>query len=166
MKTFILQWIGVFLLCFILQTSIMPSISIDGIHPDLPMVALFMLAFKTGPLTAIWVGFLLGLGQDLYSASILGQNALAKTLAGGFAGIFNERVMRIDIAIQMVLLVVAFLASDACYFMIQIVKSGGGMGGVAQHLLTFTVPRALYSVIFALVPYLKNQFFGPSFPRL
>ena len=166
MKTTSLKWIGLFLLSFILQTSIVPVIDLFGIHPDFPMIVLFFLAFKTGPLPATWAGFFLGLAQDIYSPSILGQNALSKTIAGCFAGIFNERMMRIDIVIQMILLITTFLISDICYFTVQCIKSGGGAGGVFHHLVAFTMPRALYSMAFALLPHIKNHFSAAPSQRL
>jgi rod shape-determining protein MreD len=126
-----LKWAGIFLLCIILQTTLVPAIGIFGAGPDLLMVALFFLARKTGPFGATWVGFFLGLAEDLYSPSILGQNALSRTVAGFFAGLFNERVMRVDFMFQLVLLLVTFFHHDALYYTVQMIKTGGsGAGGV------------------------------------
>jgi rod shape-determining protein MreD len=166
MKTEPLKWLGIFILCFVLQTTIVPVIDIFGIHPDLPLVALFFLGFRAGPMPSLWAGFFLGLAGDLYSPSILGQNTLSKTVAGFFAGIFNEKVMRVDTLVQMVLLVLTFIVNDAVYVAVQVIKSGGGGSGIARHCIVATLPRALYSMLFALIPYLKNHFFGSSTPRL
>jgi rod shape-determining protein MreD len=166
MKTTFLKWFGIFLLCFVLQTTMVPFINIFGVHPDLPLVALFFLGFRTGPMPALWAGFFLGLAGDLYSPSILGQNTLSKTAAGFFAGIFNERVMRVDAVVQMVLLLLTFVVNDAVYLLVQLIKSGGGTGGIAWHGIVLTLPRALYSMLFALIPHFKNYFFGSSTPRL
>jgi rod shape-determining protein MreD len=163
MKTSALKWLGVFLVCFILQTTVVRVIGISGVVPDLLMLALFFLAIKTGQMPAVWVGFLLGLAQDLFSPAILGQNALSKSVAGFFAGFFNEKMMRIDILIQLVLLLVTFVLSDALYFVIQIVKTGSG--NVLHDLVATTIPRALYSMLFALLPYLKDRFLSTSFRR-
>jgi rod shape-determining protein MreD len=166
MKTASLKWFGLFILCFVLQTTIVPFIGIAGIHPDFPLIALFFLGFRTGPMPSLWAGFFIGLSGDLYSTSILGQNTLSKTIAGFFAGIFNERVMRIDTVIQMVLLVLTFMVNDFVYVAVQMIKSGGGGGDIARHCIIATLPRALYSMLFALIPYLKNHLFGSSTPRL
>jgi rod shape-determining protein MreD len=165
MKPKILRWAGIFLLCFVLQTTVVPLISISNVIPDLLMVALFFLALKTGQMTAVWAGFFLGCAQDLFSASILGQNALSKTIAGYVAGFFNERVMRVDIVFQIILLLMIFLLNDAVYFIVQVVKTGGGAGTVLHDLLDTTVPRMLYSILFALVPYIKDRFMPTSFRR-
>ncbi|MGA2506060.1 MAG: rod shape-determining protein MreD [Chitinispirillaceae bacterium] len=165
MKTNLLKWAGIFLLCFVLQTTVVPLIGLSGITPDLLMVALFFLALRTGQMTAVGVGFFLGLAQDLFSPSILGQNALSKTIAGFFAGFFNERMMRVDVVFQIVLLLITFLVNDTAYFIVQVVKTGGGGGRVAHDLAVATVPRALYSLLFALVPYIKERFLPTSFRR-
>lgn len=160
----VVKWIAVFLLCFVLQTALVPAIGVFGVYPDLLIVALFFLALKTGPLTALWVGFFLGLAQDLYSP-MLGQNALSKAATGFFAGLFNERMMRIDFVLQLVLLLVSFLVNDALFYLVQIVKDGGGAGAALHDLTVTTVPRALYSILFALVPHLKHFFPAVAFRR-
>lgn len=164
MRTNILKWAGVFLLCFVLQTTVIPLIGIAGITPDLLMVAFFFLALKNGQMAAVGAGFFLGLAQDLFSApSILGQNALSKTLAGFFAGFFNVRMMKVDFVFQIVLLFVTFLLNDAVYFIVQVAKTDGG--GIVHNLVATSVPRALYSMLFALLPYIKERFLPTSFRR-
>ena len=165
MKT-ALKWTGIFFLCLVLQTTLVPAIGIMGASPDLLMVALFFLARKTGPFTATWVGFFLGLAEDLYSPSILGQNALSRTAAGFFAGLFNERVMRIDYIFQLMLLVLTFFLHDALYYTVQMMKTGStGAGGLVHVFVTSTMPRTLYSLLFALIPAIKNLVFPTSSRR-
>ena len=159
------KWIGVFVLSIVLQTTIVPVITMFGIGPDLPLVALFFLALRTGHTPAIWVGFAMGLVQDLYSPSILGQNALSKTMAGFCAGFFNERMMRADFVVRLVLLGIVFIVHDLAFFIVQYSKSGGGPLSVLHALAFSTLPRALYSMLFALFPYVKEYFVGPSFRR-
>jgi rod shape-determining protein MreD len=164
MNNAIIRWAGLFFICFILQTTLVPVIGIFSVRPDLLMVALFLCAVRTGQMPGVWVGFILGLAQDLYAPSILGQNALSMSMAGFFAGFFNERVMRVDPLVQMVLLLFAFLIHDSLYYIVQIVKTGGSGGVVFHGLLTATVPRAFYSILFALLPYIRERFL-PSFSR-
>jgi rod shape-determining protein MreD len=164
MRTDILKWAGIFLLCFVLQTTVVPLIGVAGTIPDLLMTTLFFLALRNGQMAAVGTGFFLGLAQDLFSApSILGQNALSKTIAGFFAGFFNERMMRVDVVFQIVLLFVMFLVNDTVYFIVQAVKTDGG--GVMHNLVATSVPRALYSMVFALLPYIKRHFFPTRFRR-
>jgi rod shape-determining protein MreD len=161
----IVRWAGIFLLCFVLQTTVVQLIGLSGITPDLLMVALFFLALKAGQMTALWTGFFLGLAQDIFSPSLLGQNALSKTIAGFFAGFFNERMMRVDVLFQVILLFVTFLVNDAVYFIVQVVKTQGDVVRVIHDVAVTTIPRALYSILFALLPYIKDRFLHTSFRR-
>jgi rod shape-determining protein MreD len=151
-------WFGVFLGAFILQTTLVPTLAIFGIKPDFLMLALFMVAIKTGVMPAIFIGFIIGLSQDLYSPSILGQSALAKTLAGFFASLFNEKLMRLDPVILGIILILTFFVNDLALYTVQVVKSGGNLGSVAKEIFGPTFPRALYTLVFAVIPILWEQF--------
>jgi len=161
----ILLWSGIFGACYVLQTTLVPVISIFGAKPDLLIVALFMLAIKEGAMPAVFVGFFLGLAQDVYSPAILGQNALAKTVAGFFASLFNEKVMRIDPVLQAVLLVVTFLLNDIIFMVVQMAKSSGSEKGLLIEIVITTMPRAVYSLVFAAVPFFWELFFQPASRR-
>jgi rod shape-determining protein MreD len=148
------KWVLIFMVSLILQTSFVPVITIAGVKPDLLIIALFFFSIKYGVMPGIFVGFALGLGQDLYSPSLLGQNALTKTVTGAFIGLFNERMMRSDPIIKTVLLLVAFLIHDALYFVVQIIKLGDPVWALFLGLLTKCLPRALYSIAVAVLFYI------------
>jgi rod shape-determining protein MreD len=154
----VIKWIALFFAAFVLQTTIVPAISIMGVKPDLLVLFLFMLAIKVGILPAIYIGFVIGLVQDLYSPSILGQSALAKTVAGFFAGLFNEKVMRLDPLFQGVLLIFTFFVNDIVIFMVQFIKVEAHFTAIFPELFTYTLPRALYTLLFAIAPLLWEQF--------
>lgn len=164
MKT-VFKWIAIFFLVFILQTTIIPAISIYNIKPDLLLLVLFMLAIKTGVIPGLYVGFFLGLAQDIYSPAILGQNALAKTLAGFFAGLFNEKVMRLDPLFQAVLLVLSVLVGDLVFLLVQMVKCGGSLKMFSLDMVISVLPRAIYTLLFGLVPIFWEYFFQTKSKR-
>lgn len=154
----ILKWVALFISAFILQSTLVPSLSIMGIKPDLLVLVLFMMAIKTGIMPAIYVGFVIGLAQDIYSPSILGQCALAKTIAGFFASLFNEKIMRLDPVFLVVILIFTFFINDIAIFAVQLVKTGSTIGSFAPELLMSTLPRSLYTLLFAIIPILWEQF--------
>ena len=161
-----LRWAGLVILMYILQTTIVPVISICGIKPDLLMLVLFYCAFRTDVIPAVFAGFFIGLSQDFYSPVILGQNAFAKTIAGFFAGMFNEKVMRIDPLFQMLLILLMFFIHDTVLFAVQVAKSGSSPESAALQLVTFTLPRAIYSLFFALIPAFREYLFPSGIKRL
>jgi rod shape-determining protein MreD len=157
-----LKWVLVFMVSLILQTSFVPVITIAGVKPDLLIVALFFFSIKYGVIPGIFVGFTLGLGQDLYSPSMLGQNALTKSVAGAFIGLFNERMMRSDPIIKTVLLLVVFLIHDALFFIVQVARLGDPLSTLFLGLVTKTLPRALYSIAVAVLFYVWDLIPKPA----
>jgi len=158
----VLKWIGWFLLCVILQSAVVPHIAVMSVKPDLPLLVLFYMATKFGMMPGVYVGFFLGLGHDLFSSSLLGQNALAMSVVGFICGIFNERVMRLDPVMRAVLIIVSFLVNDAIIALIYVMKSGADAGTLFMELLVVTLPRAAYTLIFALIPFIWVNIIKPS----
>lgn len=153
------KWFIAFFLIFVLQTTLIPVFSIYTIKPDLVLLVLFLMATKTGVLPGLYIGFFVGLAQDIYSPLILGQNALAKSIAGFFAGLFNDKVMRLDPFLQAVLLVLTILLGDIVFLITQIVKSGGSLQTFGLELITSALPRAIYTLLFGIVPIFWETFF-------
>jgi rod shape-determining protein MreD len=162
--TFIKWFVGISL-CLALQTTVVRVIAIAGIAPDLLMIALFLFAIRAGVLPGIYVGFLMGLGQDLYTPAILGQTALAKTLTGFFIGLFNEKLMRTDPIMKMVILLVSFFVHDIIFTAVTIVKIDASFATLVLELFTRTLPRAVYSALFAALVYAYEYFVKPSLRR-
>jgi rod shape-determining protein MreD len=150
-----------FVACFILQTSFVPSIAIFGAKPDLLMIILFFFSIRYGVMPGLFMGFLLGLMQDLYAPAILGQNALTKTLVGACIGLFNEKVMRTDPFVKTIILFVMFLVNDSIFMIILIIKNTFHFSILIPELFVKTIPRALYSVIIAVLFY-AWEFFPKS----
>jgi rod shape-determining protein MreD len=150
------KWVLAFMVSLILQTSFIPVVSIAGIKPDLLLITLFFFSIKYGVMPGIFVGFFLGLGQDLFSPSLLGQNALTKTVAGALIGLFNERTMRSDPLIKSALLLVAFVIHDALFLIVQVVKLGNPVSTIFFGMVFHTLPRAVYSIAVAALFLLGN----------
>ncbi|MBN1308088.1 MAG: rod shape-determining protein MreD [Chitinispirillaceae bacterium] len=153
------RWTGLVVLLYILQTTIVPLITVFGIKPDLLVLVLFYIGFKNDVIPAVFAGFFLGLTQDFYSPVILGQNALSKTVAGFFAGVFNEKVMRIDPIFQLILLLLIFVIHDAVFFAVEMFKTDTPIQAIGVEMVSSTLPRALYTLFFALIPAFREYFF-------
>lgn len=154
-------WAILFIVCFVLQTTLVPVITVFGIQPDLTMIALLILSLRRGSMSGLWVGFALGLAQDLYSPSILGQHALAKTVVGFCIGLFNERVMSTDPLIKLAILLVAFCIHDSIFMAVEVLKHGSGIAALFGSLVIKTLPRAAYSIGIAALYYGWEYFSKP-----
>ncbi len=153
-----LTWPLLFVLCFILQTSFVPSIAVAGIKPDLLMLVLFFFAIRYGVMAGVLAGFLIGLLQDVYTPVLLGQNALTKTVVGACIGLFNEKVMRTDPFVKTIILFLMFLINDALFMLVLIVKNTHHFSNLFPELLVKTIPRAIYSIIIAALFYIGDFF--------
>lgn len=94
----------------ILQSTVMESVAIAGIKPDLVMLLVVLNGFLLGPREGAFLGFAGGIIEDLFSGSYIGLNALSKMAAGYLAGAAGERLYRENILIATI---VTFLTSLA-----------------------------------------------------
>jgi rod shape-determining protein MreD len=159
-----LKWAGWFLLCVVLQSTLVPHAAVMGVRPDLLLLVLFFLSVRAGMMTGAFAGFFLGLGQDLFAADLLGQNALAKSVTGFVCGIFNERVMSLNPIMRALLLLQAFIINDIIVMLVHIVKTDSEPGVLVTELLVVTLPRAVYTLIVSLIPFVWVNIIKP--PRM
>lgn len=145
----VVQWIAVLLAVLALQGTLIPLVGINGIQPDIVFIALFVFALRYGVMAATWVGFAVGLCQDLYSPAVIGQNALCKSVSGFFFGLFNERVMSTDPLTKMLILLIAFGIHDVLFSLTDMLKYGAPLSAELLELIIRTLPRAIYSIAVA-----------------
>ncbi len=160
-----LKWFTTIVCCLILQTTLVPLIAIYGAEPDLLILALFFMGQKHGVLPGLYVGFFLGLGMDLYSPVMLGQNALAKTVTGFFAGLFNEKVMRADMIMKIIILALCLLIHDLIFSAVELLKNGNSLMHLFAGIFSSIFPRVIYTVILAFVVQFVNDTIRPNLKR-
>jgi rod shape-determining protein MreD len=129
-------------LALALQSTLVPYIGIGGARPDLPLVAVVLIALSRGPAAGTLAGFLVGLAQDLTNPAFLGLNALAKCLLGHVAGNLKSRFDTATLASYAALLAGAVMAHDLVYLT---VYTRLVLSEMFQELVTGTLPRALYT---------------------
>ncbi|MGD1049292.1 MAG: rod shape-determining protein MreD [Candidatus Krumholzibacteriaceae bacterium] len=152
------------LVVFVIQVTAIHHIAVAGCTPDLAVILLVALALERGPVLAVVIGFLLGFLQDLGNASLLGMNALAKSvLAYGISrvggGLLPENV-----------LFKGFIVFAACIINDIIVLPIATSFSVGQMIVSFfrySLLSALYSAIvgiciFALLELLTRRVVRPG----
>lgn len=152
----------ILLLCFtavVLHSTVMKLFTFDPFRPDLVLFALVYIGLKEGSLTGVWVGFFLGILQDIYRPSSLGVNALAKSLVGYLVGFFNERQWKIDVWARFIILFAAFLLHDLVTAALRL----DGIGVIGYHLLFNTLPSYLYTLLIWAVLWLLTRRKGEPF---
>lgn len=78
----------------VLQTTLFTHLRIDGVAPDIGLVAVLAVAYEDGPETGAWFGFIMGLAVDLFLTTPLGLSALAFALTGYAVGVFQAGMVR------------------------------------------------------------------------
>jgi hypothetical protein len=72
--------------------------------------------------------------------------------------------VRLDPIMRVVLLVGAFFINDTIVMVVHILKTNGEMSTILWELLVVTLPRAIYTLLFAAVPFIWTYVIKP--PRL
>ena len=75
-----------FIVCFLLQCTIMDYISIGSITPNLPLILCVAMGLMRGRKVGLWTGFFSGLFIDLFYGSLFGFYALIYMYAGYISG--------------------------------------------------------------------------------
>jgi rod shape-determining protein MreD len=91
------EYIAAILLFFpllLIQTTIIPLVSIAGVVPDLILILLVYYTIRTGQIQGTVLGFVYGFFFDLITGSLIGSSMLSKTFTGFIAGYFSNENKR------------------------------------------------------------------------
>ncbi|MDD6597810.1 rod shape-determining protein MreD [Anaerovibrio sp.] len=146
MRTF-LCWLALVVTAYVVQTSFLPLIFYRGIGPDLLLLITISFAFLKGRRLGCFMGFLLGLFEDLASGGFLGMNTFANMLMGFCCGIFSNRVLRDSFILP---LAAAWMSTISvfCLFEIIFLLLGYGFFPLA-HIKYKLLPMLCYNIVFA-----------------
>ena len=111
----------------VLQTSLVPSLSIFGQRPDLVVVFALIVGAYEGSSLGCASGFLVGLAVDLYHPPTMGAGAMAGTLAGYLGG-KAQVFLDLDVPLnQGAAFAAGLLAHDAVYSIVASLQGEGNM---------------------------------------
>ena len=81
----------VVVICVVLQTTLFTHLRIDGVAPDVGLVAVLAVAYYDGAEAGAWFGFVMGLAIDLFLTTPLGLSALSFAITAYGVGVFQSR---------------------------------------------------------------------------
>ena len=141
------KWAAFAAALFVLQTSILPLMAYHGITADLMLLLTVSFAFLRGAKQGAFMGFSVGLMQDLATGTYFGVNTLARTLMGLLFGQFSDRVFKE----QFFLPVLASMAVTILnYFILALLMVLLGYRfNLESHVQQMLVPMLLYQLAFA-----------------
>jgi len=133
-----------FILVFVLQTTVSEWLQIFGIGPDFVVIFIVSVAIRYGPATGCFWGFLAGFTQDVYApVEWLGANTIAMTIVGFAVGLLEERFLTLNLPAKIGVLGLAFFVNDMFYFLI----TGLEKDVVTNLFITRTLPEFAYTMV-------------------
>jgi rod shape-determining protein MreD len=84
----------VVVICVVLQTTLFTHLRVDGVAPDVGLVAVLAVAYYDGAESGAWFGFIMGLSIDLFLTTPLGLSALSYAITGYAVGVFQAGMVR------------------------------------------------------------------------
>jgi len=141
------------LVFLVLQVVALRKLSIGDISPDLALILCALLALYRGKTGGAVIGFFIGFFQDLFNPSLLGLNALTKTLIGFGFGHMGTKILPEK---AQFLASIFFLAAVAHDFVYLIFFTALDIGLLMKMFLTIALPSAIYT---ALIGVLAHKLF-------
>lgn len=162
-RTVILIFITI-LACFVIETTVLPSIAVQDIMPNLMIIVTASYGFMFGDRSGILVGFFCGFLCDLFFGPLIGIQAGVYALIGFLSGKFQKILYVEDLTFPLVLIagcdliygllmfVFLFLIQNRLFF--------------REFFFTCIVPEIVYTVLAAVIVYpilrfLYNHFMRP-----
>ena len=135
---------AIIVVALLIQLTLINSITILGLKPDLIMIVVVVFSLLKGGKEGTISGFASGLLQDIFSTGLLGINALAKTVIGFTCGIFKEKIFyeHMLFLIPVITFVASFMQSILIFLLL---RSFGIEYGLAWSIKQIALPEALYS---------------------
>ena len=148
------RWIGIAVLIvlgYLLQTTLLQGVQIAGVAPNLLIILLVAVSYRSGKLGGLVAGFLTGLLIDLVEGDLIGLYALIYMVIGYLLGFAHKIYYYDDTTIPLFLVA----GSDFLYnFMIYV------LGFLLRnrlhfffYLRTIILPELLYTVVLSVFIY-------------
>ena len=135
---------AIIVVALVIQLTLINSVAILGLKPDLIMVVVVVFSLLKGEKEGAISGFASGLLQDIFSTSLLGINALAKTVIGFTCGILKEKIFHEHILfiIPVITFIASFMQSILIFWLL---RAFGIEYNLTWSLKQIALPEALYS---------------------
>jgi rod shape-determining protein MreD len=145
----------------ILQSTVVPQISVWGVFPDLPLLVVVSWSLVRGKREGIIWGFVAGLAVDFLSGAPFGAATLALMAAGFLSGLGEATVFRTHILLPLVTVFLATAVYDLLFLLV-VQVSGQNVAWLGS-LLRIVLPSAvlntcLIPIVFGLTRILCRRF--------
>lgn len=144
----VVLWIVIVALIYVIQCSLIPIATINGIKPDLLLIVVLSTGLLTGKEKGVAVGFFAGMLADLASGGIFGCNTLSKMAIGYGAGMLERKVFKENILLPLLAVMVGTVIHTGLMTVILVIM------GYRVELLSLVIhnllPLMAYNIIVAI----------------
>lgn len=141
------KWLKIFfmfVLCFVLQTTVGDWLKIFDVGPDFVIIFIVSIAIKFGPAVGCFWGFCAGFMQDVYApVEWLGAHSVSMTILGFVVGQLEERFLTLNLPAKVAVLAIGFFVCDMFYFLL----TGLEKDVITNLFFSKTIPECLYTVV-------------------
>ena len=141
-------YIAFFILCIILQITIIPLFSIKGISPDLILILVISVSIQSGKFWGVVAGFSVGLVFDAFGTAFFGLSSFVNSISAFVAGFLLGEQLKQRFGVIVGLILVSLLIRDWLYY--TILSIGTSIGFWAT-LFKHVVPQSFYTLIFMVI---------------
>lgn len=137
--------------CFLLQTTVFPSLSFSGITPNIMIIVVSSFGLMRGKKEGLLVGFFCGLLIDIFFGFYLGVYALLYMYVGYINGLLQKRFFPDDIKLPMIMIGASDLACNLLvYFFMFLFRSRFHFW---YYLKAIIIPEFVYTMVITIFLY-------------
>jgi len=144
----VVKYILMFGFLTLLQTTLIPLLSIQDIYPDLLLIGVIITGIRHGSTPAILAGCLVGFVQDAAVTHLYGLSALAKSVAGFVAGYFSREKVKYNFVITLGVVAATALANSVLYQAVYYFDTNISLGWA---IVRYIIPHFIYTVIVGII---------------
>jgi rod shape-determining protein MreD len=144
----VVKYLLMFGFLVLLQTTLIPLLSIQDVYPDLLLIGVIITGIRHGSTPAIVAGCLVGFVQDAAVTQLYGLSSLAKSVAGFVAGYFSREKVKYNFLVTLGVVAATALANSAIYQSIYYFDDNIGIGWM---IIRYIIPHFFYTVIVGVI---------------
>ena len=147
----------VFIPVVLIQLTVVPFISVQGVVPNLLLIAVVYFSILDGQIFGTVTGASYGLLFDLISGNLVGSNMLSNTVAGFIAGYFSGETRRekylYTYSFTLVVLISALINAMIFSFFSVMDFNTNFLQALFNHALLPSIYTSIVSILMVIVPY-------------
>lgn len=139
------------ILSFVLQSTLLKTLSFGGISPNLLIILTSVIGFMCGQTSGLLVGFFAGLLYDIFYGDVLCFHGLIMMYIGYLNGIFKQIFYKEDIKLPILLIIGSDFAYNFIYYILMFLLRGRFR--IMHYFIQIMVPEMVYTILVTMLIY-------------